>query len=70
MLTKNAKENIKQAVIQRDEQLYSEIVKVDLISKEFMYHKHCYANYVRVNNKLHSNNGVTSKSVPYGFDFC
>lgn len=65
MLTKNAEEKIKQAAEQRDEQLYSEIVNVDLISKEFMYHKHCYTNFVRVNNELNSNDGAASKSVPY-----
>jgi len=60
--TYDAERNIKNAARQRDGQLYLDIKDVDLISKEFKYHRHCYRNYIRVNeNKNDQKNLVYEK---------
>ena len=61
ILTYDAETSIKKAAQAKDEGLYAEIKDLDLISKEFKVHKHCYREFTRDCNKDESSeNGQTA----------
>ena len=47
IVTKKASDTIKEAAKSKDRELYAEIKELDLIAKEFKYHRHCWKNFTR-----------------------
>ena len=70
IVTEDAQRKIKAAAKVKDQNLYAEINHLDLISREFKVHRHCYQNFTRDVTESSStcvtaSSASTSISIPY-----